>query len=131
MKFFNFSVCKTSFKMETLKFIIVAMCSHLWLANVDLKDAYFHVGVVPVDRQYLRFNWLGQSYQFEALPFGLSVLSSVGLHHDPGPTDSVAQALGSTAVPHTLTTPSSRGIRLTRWSSRSRRLFKCSLEQGS
>ena len=27
---------------------------------------------MPVHCQYLRFNWLGQSYQFEALPFGLS-----------------------------------------------------------
>ena len=33
---------------------------------MDLKDAYFHVRVVPAHRQYLRFN------QFKALPFGLS-----------------------------------------------------------
>ena len=31
-----------------------------------------YIGVVLVHRQYLRFCWLGQSYQFEALPFGLS-----------------------------------------------------------
>ena len=42
------------------------------MAHVDLTDAYFHVGVVQAHRQYLRFNWLGQSYQFGALPFSLS-----------------------------------------------------------
>ena len=72
MKFFNFSVLKTSLKMETLKSIIAAMHPHQWLASMDLNDAYFHVRVVSVHLQYLRFNWLGQSYQFEALPFGLS-----------------------------------------------------------
>ena len=39
---------------------------------VDLKDVYFHIGVVPAHHQYLRFHWLGQSYQFGALPFRLS-----------------------------------------------------------
>ena len=39
---------------------------------MDLKDAYFHIGVVPAHHQYLRFRWLGQAYQFKALPFGLS-----------------------------------------------------------
>ena len=38
---------------------------------MDLKDAYFHTGVVPSHHQYLRFSWLGQSYQFKALPFRL------------------------------------------------------------
>ena len=46
MNFFNFSVHKTSFKMTTLKSIIAAMHLHQWLASMDLKDAYFHVGVV-------------------------------------------------------------------------------------
>ena len=31
---------------------------------MDVKDAYFHIGVVPAHRQYLRFHW--------ALPLGLS-----------------------------------------------------------
>ena len=69
---FNFIVCKPSFKMETLKSMITVMQSHQWLAIVDLKDAYFHIGVVPAHRQYLKFHWLEHSYQFRALPFGLS-----------------------------------------------------------
>ena len=60
-KFFDFSVHKTSFKIETMKSIIAAMHPLQWWASVDLKDAYFHIRVVLVHRQYLRFNWLGQS----------------------------------------------------------------------
>ena len=47
------------------------------MASVDLNDTYFHIGVVPAHRQYLRFHWLGQSYQFRALPFGLSSVPRV------------------------------------------------------
>ena len=36
------------------------------------EDAYFYIGVVPAHCQYLRFCWLGQSYQFSTLLFGLS-----------------------------------------------------------
>ena len=71
LKFFNFIVCKTSFKVETLKSMIAVMQPQQWMASVDLKDTYFHIGVVPAHRQYLKFHWLGQSYQFRTLPFGL------------------------------------------------------------
>ena len=82
LKFFNFLVRKTSFKMETLKIetlkaIIAIMCLYQWMASVDLKDAYFHIGVVLAQHQYLRLHWLEQSYQFKALPFRLSPASRV------------------------------------------------------
>ena len=72
LKLFNFILRKTLFKMQTLKSIIAVMCLCQQMASVDLKDTYFHIGIVPAHRQYLRFRWLGQSYQFMALPFGLS-----------------------------------------------------------
>ena len=68
LKYLNISVRKTLFMMETLRSIVAATPPLQWMASVDLKDAYFHIGVV----QFLRFSWLGQAYQFEALPFGLS-----------------------------------------------------------
>ena len=37
LKFFNFIVRKTSFKMETLKSIIAVMLHYQWMASVDLK----------------------------------------------------------------------------------------------
>ena len=72
LKLFNFIVCKTPFKMEILNAIIATMHPGQWMASVDLKDAYFHIRVVPSHYQCCGFNWLGQSYQFKALPFGLS-----------------------------------------------------------
>ena len=56
MKLCNFIVRKTSFKMETLKSVIAVIRPHQCLDSVDLKDAYFHIGVVPVHRQYLGFH---------------------------------------------------------------------------
>ena len=47
------------------------MRPHQWMASVDLKDSYFHIGVVPVLHQYLRFHCLGQSFQLGALHFRL------------------------------------------------------------
>ena len=72
LKLFNFIVCKTSFRMATLKSVIAVMWPHQWMASVDLKDAYFHIRVVSTHCQYLRFHWLGQIYQLKALPFRLS-----------------------------------------------------------
>ena len=72
LKLFNFIVRNTSFKMETLKSVIAVMWPQQWMASVDLNDSYFHIGVVHEHRQYLRFHLLGQSYQFVALPVGLS-----------------------------------------------------------
>ena len=40
--------------------------------NLDLKDAYFHIGIHPADRRYLRFCHNGTVWQFTVLPFGLS-----------------------------------------------------------
>ena len=53
---FFFIVCKTLFNMVTLKSMIAVMQPQQWMASVDLKDAYFHIRVVPAHRQYLRFH---------------------------------------------------------------------------
>ena len=72
MKFFNFSVHKTLFKVETLQYIIAIMQSHRWIASVDLKDAFVHIKVEASHHRFLRFHWPSKSYQFRALPLGLS-----------------------------------------------------------
>ena len=58
--------------MDTLKSVIAVMQPQQCMASVDMKDAYFHIGVVLAHCQYPRFHGIGQSYQFRALPFGLS-----------------------------------------------------------
>ena len=60
-----------SFKMETLKNVILAVQPGEWLSSIDLKDAYFHVPVQQLHRKYLCFSLQGTSYQYKVLPFGL------------------------------------------------------------
>ena len=43
-----------------------------WITSIDFKDAYFHIPIQEQSRKYLRFHVQGQTYQFKALPFGLS-----------------------------------------------------------
>ncbi|XP_073732565.1 uncharacterized protein [Misgurnus anguillicaudatus] len=48
-----------------------------WFTTIDLKDAYFHVPIVPHHRQFLRFAFEGQAYQFCVLPFGKALAPRV------------------------------------------------------
>lgn len=43
-----------------------------WLTKVHLKDAYFMMPVSTNHRKLLQLKWLGETYQFSCLPFGLS-----------------------------------------------------------
>ncbi|KAI2660195.1 hypothetical protein H4Q32_025915 [Labeo rohita] len=44
-----------------------------WFVAIDLKDAYFHVSILPRHRPFLRFAFEGRAYQYKVLPFGLSL----------------------------------------------------------
>ena len=61
-----------SFTMETPRSILRALQQGQWLTSLDLKDAYFHIGIHSADRRYLRFSHNGTAWQFTVLPFGLS-----------------------------------------------------------
>ena len=58
--------------METLDTVHLALRKNDWVTSLDLKDAYFHVPIHPRSRRYLRFHFLGKTYQFRALCFGLA-----------------------------------------------------------
>ncbi|XP_015278969.1 PREDICTED: uncharacterized protein LOC107120714, partial [Gekko japonicus] len=45
---------------------------HIWMATLDLQDAYFHITIHPFHHQYLRFVVGHRHFQYTALPFGLS-----------------------------------------------------------
>ena len=60
------------FKMETPKTIKTSLQQGEWVTSVDFKDAYFHIPIQEQSRKYLRFHVQGRTYQFKALPFGLS-----------------------------------------------------------
>ena len=60
-----------SFKMETPETIRTSLQAGEWVTSIDFKDAYFHIPIHSQSRKYMRFHQ-GRSYQFKALPFGLS-----------------------------------------------------------
>ena len=61
-----------SFKMETPETITSSLQVGEWVTSIDFQDAYFHIPIHSQSRKYMRFHIQGQSYQFKALPFGLS-----------------------------------------------------------
>ena len=60
------------FKMETPETIRTSLQAGEWVTSIDFKDAYFHIPIHSQSRKYMRFHLQGRSYQFKALPFGLS-----------------------------------------------------------
>ena len=60
------------FKMETPETIRTSLLQGEWVTSVDFKDAYFHILIQEQSRKYLRFQVQDRTYQFKALPFGLS-----------------------------------------------------------
>lgn len=42
------------------------------MATLDLEDAYLLVPIFEGHRKFLRFQWRNKTYEFTALPFGLS-----------------------------------------------------------
>ena len=68
----NFFLKAEKFKMETPETIRTSLQQGEWVTSIDFKDAYFHVPIQEQSRKYLRFHVQGQTYQFKALPFGLS-----------------------------------------------------------
>ena len=68
----NKNIVTPRFKMETAKSIRLAITRGDFATSIDLKDAYFHVPMHKETWKYLRFVWRGTTYEFKALPFGLS-----------------------------------------------------------
>ena len=61
-----------SFKMETPETIRTSLQAGEWVTSIDFKEAYFHIPIHSQSRKYMHFHFQGRSYQFKALPFGLS-----------------------------------------------------------
>ena len=55
-----------SFTMEMPRSILGALQQGQWLTSLDLKDAYFHIGINPADRRYLRFCHNGTAWQIHS-----------------------------------------------------------------
>ncbi len=73
LRVLNCALHKLPFKMLTQKRIFGCVRPLDWFAAIDLKDAYFHVSILPWHRPFLRFAFEGQAYQYKVLHFGLSL----------------------------------------------------------
>ncbi len=62
-----------TFKNFNLRQIMPQIRSEDWFVMIDLKDAYFHISILPCHRRFLRFAFGGKAYQFWVLPFGLAL----------------------------------------------------------
>ncbi|KAL0152401.1 hypothetical protein M9458_052124, partial [Cirrhinus mrigala] len=77
LRVLNRALLKLPFKMLTLKHILTCVRDQDWFVAIDLKDAYFHVSMLPRHRPFLRFASEGRAYQYKGLSFGLSLLARV------------------------------------------------------
>ncbi len=73
LRVLNQALHKLPFKMLTHRRMIKCIQPQDWFAAIDLKDAYFHVSILPRHRPFLRFAFEGQAWQYRVLPFGLSL----------------------------------------------------------
>ncbi len=69
----NRALHKLPFKMLTHRCMIKCIQPQDWFAAIDLKDAYFHVSILPRHRPFLRFTFEGRAWQYRVLPFGLAL----------------------------------------------------------
>ncbi len=69
----NQALHKLPFKMLMHRRMIKCIQPQDWFAAIDLKDAYFHVSILPRHRPFLRFAFEGRAWQYRVLPFGLSL----------------------------------------------------------
>ncbi len=73
LRVLNRALHRLPLKMLTPKRIFGCVRPQDWFAAIDLKDAYFHVSILPRHRPFLRFAFEGRAYQYKVLPFGLSL----------------------------------------------------------
>ncbi len=77
LRLLNRALHRLPFKMLTHRRMIKCIQPRDWFAAIDLKDAYFHVSILPRHRLFLRFASEGRAWQYRVLPFGLSLSSRV------------------------------------------------------
>lgn len=61
------------FKLEDFRSVKNIISKHCYMANIDLKDAYFLLPIHKKYRKFLKFKHNNQLYEFTCMPFGLSI----------------------------------------------------------
>ena len=70
LKAFNTFVEHFHFKMESLSDVLRIIQPGVWMASVDLKDAYYSIPIHRDDQKYFTFLWEGRLYRFVCMPNG-------------------------------------------------------------
>ena len=60
------------FKMESLEDVFKIIKKDVWMASVDLKDAFFTIPVHILHQKYFKYEWFNQLYKFLGMPNGYS-----------------------------------------------------------
>ncbi len=68
LRVLNRALHKLPFKMLTHRRMFKCIQPQDWFAAIDLKDAYFHVSILPRHRPFLRFAFEGRAWQYRVLP---------------------------------------------------------------
>ena len=71
LKEFNLFISTQHFRMETLNVILPQLSANDWAVSIDLKDAYLHIPFHPLSRRFLGFQFMGKTFHYKVLPFGL------------------------------------------------------------
>lgn len=77
LKDLNKFIDTTHFKMEDHRTASKLIPKDGFLATIDLKEAYLSVPIYSAHRKYLRFQFEGITYEFTAMPYGLSIAPRV------------------------------------------------------
>lgn len=72
LKKLNEFVETVHFKMEDIRSARNLISEGVYMCSVDVKDAYYLISIHKAHRKCLRLKFLGKTYQFTCLPFGLS-----------------------------------------------------------
>ena len=70
LKCLNEFVRYRHFKMESLSDVLKTIKTDVWMANSDLKDAFFTVPVHISHQKYFKFGWFQNFYKFLGMPNG-------------------------------------------------------------
>ena len=71
LKELNKHIFSPHFKMESVHMAKDMLRKNMWMASIDLKDAYYSVPIHKDYQKYLKFLW-DKPYKFLALPNGYS-----------------------------------------------------------
>ena len=69
LKHLNHDVNYQHFKMESLNDVFKIIKKGVWMASVDLKDAFFTVPVHNLHKFFFMFEWIQKFYKFVGMPY--------------------------------------------------------------